>query len=130
VAFALPVSVLILSNFMRGIPNELFESMRLNGASHWRLLWSLVLPLTRPAIVTAGIYNALHVWNAFIFPPILTQSSEQRVLPLSLWAFQGECSINVPATLAVAVLSALRLPVLYIVRRRQLLAGLAAGFSK
>lgn len=129
-AFALPVSVLILSNFIRDIPSGLFESMRLDGASNLSILWHLVLPMTRPAIVTVGIYNALHVWNAFLFPLILTQSKEQRVLPLSLWAFQGEFSINVPATLAAVVLSTLPLLVLYVVARRQLISGLTAGFSK
>jgi raffinose/stachyose/melibiose transport system permease protein len=129
-AFALPISVLILSNFMRDIPSELFESMRLDGASNWAILWHLVLPMTRPAVVTVGIYNALQVWNGFLFPLILTQSPDKRVLPLSLWTFQGEFSINVPAILASVVLSTLPLLVLYIFGRRQLLGGLTAGFSK
>ena len=129
-AFALPISVLILSNFMRDIPSELFESMRLDGASNWAILWHLVLPMTRPAVVTVGIYNALQVWNGFLFPLILTQSPDKRVLPLSLWAFQGEFSINVPAILASVVLSTVPLLVLYIFGRRQLLGGLTAGFSK
>lgn len=129
-AFALPISVLILSNFMRDIPSELFESMRLDGASNWAILWHLVLPMTRPAVVTVGIYNALQVWNGFLFPLILTQSPDKRVLPLSLWTFQGEFSINVPAILASVVLSTLPLLVLYTFGRRQLLGGLTAGFSK
>jgi len=129
-AFALPISVLILSNFMRDIPNELFESMRLDGASNWSILWHLVLPMTRPAVVTVGIYNALQVWNGFLFPLILTQSPDKRVLPLSLWAFQGEFSVNVPAILASVVLSTLPLLVIYIFGRRQLLGGLTAGFGK
>jgi raffinose/stachyose/melibiose transport system permease protein len=129
-AFALPISVLILSNFMRDIPSELFESMRLDGASNWAILWHLVLPMTRPAVITVGIYNALQVWNGFLFPLILTQSPDKRVLPLSLWAFQGEFSINVPAILASVVLSTVPLLVLYIFGRRQLLGGLTAGFSK
>jgi len=129
-AFALPISVLILSNFMRDIPGELFESMRLDGASNWSILWHLVLPMTRPAVITVGIYNALQVWNAFLFPLILTQSPDKRVLPLSLWAFQGEFSVNVPAILASVVLSTLPLLVVYIFGRRQLLGGLTAGFSK
>ena len=129
-AFALPISVLILSNFMRNIPSELFESMRLDGASNFSIMWHLVLPMTKPAVVTVGIYNALQVWNAFLFPLILTQSPENRVLPLSLWAFQGEFSVNVPAILASVALSTLPLLVIYIFGRRQLLGGLTAGFGK
>lgn len=130
IAFAIPVSVLILSNFLRDVPNELFESMRLDGCSEMTMLWRLALPLVRPAIVTVSIYNALHVWNGFLFPLILTQSPENRVLPLSLWAFQDEFTVNIPAVLAAVVLSTLPLVVLYAVARRQLVSGLTAGFSK
>jgi raffinose/stachyose/melibiose transport system permease protein len=130
VAFAIPVSVLILSNFLRDVPNELFESMRLDGCSDWAMMWRLALPMTKPAVITVGIYNALHVWNGFLFPLILTQSPSTRVLPLSLWTFQGEFSVNIPAVLASVVLATLPLLVIYVVARRQLLSGLTAGFSK
>lgn len=130
IAFAIPISVLILSNFMRDVPNELFESMRLDGCSNWDMMWRLALPLVRPAVVTVGIYDALNVWNSFLFPLILTQSPQLRVLPLSLWTFQGEFSVNIPAVLASVVLSSLPLLVAYIIGRRQLVAGLTAGFSK
>jgi raffinose/stachyose/melibiose transport system permease protein len=130
IAFAIPISVLILSNFLRNVPKELFESMRLDGCSEFSMMWRLALPLTRPAVVTVGIYNALHVWNGFLFPLILTQSPDKRVLPLSLWAFQGEYTINIPAVLAAVMLATLPLLVLYAVARTQLVSGLTAGFSK
>ncbi|GAA1980239.1 carbohydrate ABC transporter permease [Isoptericola halotolerans] len=130
IAFAIPLSVLILTNFLRDVPAELFESMRVDGAGEWRTLWSLALPLTRPAVMTVGVYNALQVWNGFLFPLVLTQSAETRVLPLSLWSFQGEFSVNVPAVLAAVVLSVLPILAAYIVGRRQLVSGLTAGFGK
>jgi raffinose/stachyose/melibiose transport system permease protein len=130
IAFAIPLTVLILSNFIRDVPNELFESMRLDGCSEWQTMWRLALPLTRPAIVTVAIYNGLHVWNGFLLPLVLTQSPGLRVLPLALWNFQGEYSVNIPAVLASVVLSTLPILVLYVVGRRQLLSGLTAGFSK
>ncbi|MFJ6000549.1 carbohydrate ABC transporter permease [Arthrobacter sp. NPDC092385] len=130
IAFAIPISVLILSNFLRDVPRELFESMRLDGCSEFTMMWRLALPLVRPAVVTIAIYNALHVWNGFLFPLILTQSPDKRVLPLSLWAFQDEFSVNIPAVLAAVVLSTLPLVVLYALARRQLVSGLTAGFNK
>ena len=81
-------------------------------------------------IVQLGIYDALQVWSGFLFPLVLTQSSEKRVLPLSLWAYQGEFTVNIPAVLAAVMLSALPILVLYIAGRRQLISGLTAGFSK
>jgi raffinose/stachyose/melibiose transport system permease protein len=68
--------------------------------------------------------------NGFLFALILTQSPEKRVMPLALWAFQGEYSVNMPAVLAAVVLSTLPILVLYVVGRRQLLRGLTAGFGK
>ncbi|MET4061868.1 raffinose/stachyose/melibiose transport system permease protein [Arthrobacter sp. UYP6] len=130
IAFSIPLTVLILSNFIRDVPNELFESMRLDGCSEWQTMWRLALPLTKPAIVTVSIYNALGVWNGFLLPLILTQSPDLRVLPLALWSFQGQYSVNIPAVLASVVLTTLPILVLYIVGRRQLLSGLTAGFSK
>lgn len=130
IAFAIPVSVLILANFLRDVPNELFESMRLDGCSDWAMMWRLAFPLIRPAIATIAVYNALNVWNGFLFPLILTQSSGNRVLPLSLWAFQGEFTVNAPAILAAVVLSVVPLVAVYMIGRRQLVAGLTAGFSK
>ena len=130
IAFAIPLSVLVLSNFIRDVPKELFDSMRVDGASEWTTLWRLALPLTRPALVTVSIYNGLAIWNGFLLPLILTQSPSQRTLPLALWTFQGEYSINVPAVLASVVLTALPIVVLYAIGRRQLLSGLTAGFSK
>jgi raffinose/stachyose/melibiose transport system permease protein len=130
IGFAIPLTVLVLSNFLRDLPNELFESMRVDGASHWRMLVSLVAPLSRPAIITVVIYDALNVWNGFLFPLVLTQSPDKRTLPLSLWTFQGQFSVNVPATLAAVVLSTLPIFALYLVGRRQLVAGITAGFGK
>ena len=89
--------------------------MRVDGASDWQMLRSLVLPLARPAVdhrrrSTTGS----HVWNGFLFPLILTQSPSTRVLPLALWTFQGEFSVNIPAVLAAVVLSTLPILVLYV----------------
>ena len=130
VAFSIPISVLIIVNFLRNIPGELFESMHLDGATDWRMLRSLALPLTRPALMTVAVYVGLNVWNGFLFPLILTQSSSVRVLPLSLWTYQGQFAVNVPAVLAAVTLSALPVLAAYIVGRRQLVSGLTAGFGK
>jgi raffinose/stachyose/melibiose transport system permease protein len=130
IAFAIPLSVLVLSNFIRDVPKELFESMRMDGASEWGTLWHLAFPLTRPALVTVTVYNGLAIWNGFLLPLVLTQSPDKRTLPLALWTFQGQYSVNVPAVLASVVLTTLPILVLYAVGRRQLLSGLTAGFSK
>ena len=130
IAFSIPLSVLVLANFIRDVPRELFESMRVDGASEWTTMWRLAAPLTRPAIVTVTIYNALTIWNGFLLPLILTQDPARRTLPLALWTFQGQYSVNVPAVVAAVMLTTLPILVLYAFGRRQLLSGLAAGFSR
>lgn len=130
VAFGIPLSVLVLVTYIRDIPQELHESMLLDGAGHFRILRSLVLPLSRPALITVIIYETIQVWNGFLFPLVLTQSQSVRVLPLALWSFQGEFTTDVPAILAAVFLSAIPIILLYIAGRRQLLSGLMAGFSK
>lgn len=130
IAFAIPLSVLVLSNFIRDVPNELFESMRLDGASDWQTMWRLAFPLTRPALVTVTIYNGLTIWNGFLLPFVLTTSPSNATLPLSLQKFQGQFGVDVPATLAAVVLSLLPILALYIVGRRHVMSGLAGGFTK
>ena len=129
-AFAIPVSVLILVNFLRDVPGELYEAMHVDGAGEWRMLWTLAVPLARPALVAVGIYDALNVWNGFLFPLILTQSPGRAVLPLALFNYEGQYAINVPAILAAVVLSLLPILALYAAARRQLLGGLTAGMGK
>lgn len=130
-AFALPMSVLVLTSTMRDIPGELYESMSLDGAGPVRVMVDLVLPLTRPGLVTVGIYTALNAWNGFIFPLVLTGDPALRTLTLGLWDFEGaQGTRDVPAILAAVTLSMLPLLVAYLFGRRHLISGLTAGFGK
>ncbi|GKQ40778.1 carbohydrate ABC transporter permease [Streptomyces sp. A012304] len=129
-AFALPVTVMILVSFLRDVPRSLFEAMVVDGAGDWRMLVSLAAPMARPALVTVAVYDGLQVWNGFLFPLILTQSQDKAVLPLALTLFRGQFGIDVPATMAAVILSTLPMLVVFVLARRQLVAGLTAGFSK
>jgi raffinose/stachyose/melibiose transport system permease protein len=126
--FAMPITVLILANFFRDIPRSLFEAMGLEGAGHLTILRRLVLPLALPALASIGIYDAVNVWNNFLFPLVLTQSKGVQVLPTALYQFQGQFGIEVPPLMAAVVLSAAPLLVLYALARRSFLRALAGGF--
>ena len=130
VAFGLPLTILILVNFVRDIPNELYESMELEGVTEWQLLRHLVFPLARPALISVVIYNFVGIWNNFLFPLILTQTPNVRLLPLAIVSFQGQFSMDVPAIMAAVLLSAIPLILAYIIGRRYLLRGLTAGFNR
>lgn len=123
-AFGLPLSILVLVGSMRDVPKETYEAMSLDGASATKVFWYLVLPFGKSSIMTVAIFSALGAWNSFIFPLLLTQSPEKRVLTLSLFAFQGEFQTNVPGLMAAVVLSAVPIFLLYLFGRRWLMAGL------
>ncbi|XVU27966.1 carbohydrate ABC transporter permease [Actinoplanes sp. CA-054009] len=129
-AFSLPIAIVVLTSTLRDIPNELYEAMTVDGAGTRRVFRRLVLPLSRPGLVSVGIFVGLGAWNGFLFPLVLTQSDERRVLPLGLWNFQSQYGTNVPGLMAAVVLSALPVLALYLFGRRHLLSGLAAGFGK
>lgn len=128
-AFSLPITILILVNFLRDVPRSLIDAMRMDGAGAVRTLWSLALPLSWPAIATVGVFDFVNAWNNFLFPLILTQSQDKATLPLSVFNFEGEHLENVPEIMAAVALSVAPLFLLYLIARRKLMAGLAAGFG-
>ena len=131
IAFAIPLSVLVLANFIRDIPNELFESMRLDGASEWGMLWRLAFPLTRPALVTVTIYNGPHDLERL--PAAADPHPEPRRSAPCRWRSgrsRASTASTCPPSLASVVLTTLPILVLYAVGRRQLLSGLTAGFGR
>ncbi|TRV78241.1 carbohydrate ABC transporter permease [Streptomyces sp. 130] len=123
-AFAMPVAVLILSGTMRDVSEEMYEAMALDGASSLRMLWQLAIPMSKAGISTVAIYTALQAWNGFLFPLILTQSEENRVLTLGLFNFMSQFGVNIPAVLAAIVLSVVPIFAVYLVARKALVNGL------
>ncbi|OOC53679.1 MULTISPECIES: carbohydrate ABC transporter permease [Nocardiopsis] len=123
-AFALPVCVLILVGSMRDISEELYEAMALDGAGSVRTFLQLVVPLSRSGLSTIGVYAALQAWNGFLFPLILTQSMESRVITMGLYEFQGEYRVDVPGLLTAVVLATVPLFIVYLFARRSLVQGM------
>ena len=130
VATSLPVSIFILTEFMRQIPRELEEAAELDGCGPFTIFRRLFLPLSGPGIATVAIYNSIGLWNEFIFAYVLTSSPGTRTLPLALWDFQGEYSSNIPAMLAVVTLTSLPLIVAYAFGQERIVKGMMAGSLK
>ncbi|TDU03187.1 xylobiose transport system permease protein [Streptomyces sp. 846.5] len=123
-AFAMPVTLLILVGSMRDISEELYEAMALDGAGQARILMQLVVPLSRSGLSTVAVFTALNAWNGFIFPLILTQSDNERVLTTGLYTLSSQYGVNIPATLAAVVLSGIPMFVAYLLARKALISGL------
>jgi xylobiose transport system permease protein len=123
-AFALPLSVLILTGCMRDISLELYEAMAIDGANSLRVFFRLVLPLTQSGIATIAVFTALQAWNGFLFPLILTQSDSTKVVTLGLYQFISQYGADIPALFAGVLLSAMPILVIYLFARRTLISGL------
>lgn len=125
-----PVAVLLMVNYVRLIPAELYDAMAVDGASQWGIFSRLVVPMARPVLAVVGIYSGLGAWNNFLLPLILTQSNNDMVLPLGLYRFgtNSQFGINVPVVMAFVFVTMVPILVLYVGLRRQFVKGIG-GFA-
>lgn len=130
IAFAVPISVFILTSFMKEIPREIEESAEIDGCGMIQMFFSMILPLAKPGLATLAIYNGVNMWNEFSFAYTLTQSSANRTLPLAIWEFQGQYSMNTPMIMAVLTLTLLPMIIMFIIFQDKLVKGMTAGAVK
>ena len=130
IAFAVPISVFILTSFMKEIPREIEESAEIDGCGKIQMFSSIILPLAKPGLATLAIYNGVNMWNEFSFAYTLTQSSENRTLPLAIWEFQGQYSMNTPMIMSVLTLTLLPMIIMFIIFQDKLVKGMTAGAVK
>ncbi len=130
VAFALPMSVFILTAFMKTIPKEVEESAEIDGCNRYQNFFKMILPLSKSGLSTLAIYNGVSMWNEFAFANTLLITPEKKTLPLALGQFKGEHSLDIPIILAVLTLSVLPMITLFIVFQDKLVKGMMAGAVK
>ena len=130
VAIGVPISVFILTGFMKNIPREIEESAEIDGCNKIQMFFKMILPLSKPGLSTLAIYNGVNMWNEFSFAYTLTQSPEHRTLPLAVWEFRGRYSMNTPMIMAVLVLTLLPMLIMFIFAQDKLIKGMTAGAVK
>ncbi|MDQ0136072.1 raffinose/stachyose/melibiose transport system permease protein [Neorhizobium galegae] len=130
VAMGLPTTVFIMTGFIATLPNELEDAARMDGASEPRIMWSIMLPLVRPAMVIAGIQNVVPIWNDFFFPLIFIQKDNLKTLPQGLTTFMGEYTTDWGVLFAGLLLSSAPVIIVYIILSRQFINGMTAGAVK
>lgn len=130
IAFAAPISVFILTGFMKGIPKELEEAAEIDGCGRIGTFFKIILPLSKPGLSTLAIYNGVNIWNEFCFSYTLTQSEKNRTLPLAIWNYQGQYSTNTAMIMACLALSVLPMIILFIIMQDKLVKGMMAGAVK
>lgn len=130
IGFNLPISIFILTEFFRGIPPEVEEAARIDGASTRDVFWRIIMPLSAPALSTVAIYAFIFVWNEFIFALVLLSSPANMTIPLGLMQFFGEFRVNVPGIMSALALASLPMVLLYLVAQGKVVSGLTAGAVK
>lgn len=130
VARGLPVALFILSEFMRQVPRELKEAARVDGANEYWILFSLVMPLLRPALATVLVFELIPIWNDLWFPMTLAPAEHARTVTLGVSTFAGQYKQDWSALLAALTLAMIPVTGLYLLFSRQFLHGLTRGALK
>ncbi|MFP4058462.1 MAG: carbohydrate ABC transporter permease [Candidatus Brocadiia bacterium] len=128
--FANAFFVFLLRQFFLTIPEELLEAARLDGASEWRVFWQIVLPLSKPALLTVLIFASLRAWNDFMGPLIYLSSEHNRTLALGLAHLRGVQGTEWGLLMAAAMLMVLPALVLFFVAQRFFIEGITLTGTK
>lgn len=130
VALGLPFAVLILRGFFEALPRELEEAAIVDGASRFTIYLRIMLPLTRPALATVGIFTGLASWNDFLLPMLFLTRDSLNTLPQGLLVFQFDNIVQQEHRFALIVMMMIPVIVAFLLLQRQFLQGLTAGAVK
>ncbi|MET8145641.1 carbohydrate ABC transporter permease [Sphaerisporangium sp. NPDC005288] len=127
---AVPFAALILTAFMSGIPEELLQAARVDGAGVMRTFWSIVLPVSRNSLITVSLFTFLWAWSDFIFASTLDQGGDHQPITLGIYHYIGNNNQEWNAIMATAVIASIPATVLLIIAQRYVAAGVTAGAVK
>lgn len=129
-AFGLPLAVLLMTQFMRGLPNSLLESAYIDGASVFRTFGSIMVPMSTPVIVTVAIISALGIWNEFLLVLVLASSEATKSLPAGVYSFSSLMGTQLGWQLASLVIATLPVMAVYLAFNQSITRGVVAGALK
>lgn len=132
VAYSLPFSIFFLTSFFKTLPSELAEAAIVDGASHYRVFFGVMLPLAKPGLLAIGIFNVLGQWNQFILPLVLNPDPNKYLITqgLSFLAIQQGYQNDYSALFAALTITMVPILIVYVLFQRRLEAGLTAGALK
>ena len=130
VAFGMPISVLLASQYMRGLPSSLIESARIDGASTFRTFVSIIAPMCTPVMVTVGIISALGIWNEFLMVLVLASTDATKSLPVGVYSFSSLTGTQLGWQLAALVIATVPTMIVYFSFQKQLTKGVVGGAVK
>jgi len=130
VTLATPFGTYLMTSYLRGIPKELVEAAQVDGANHFQILWRVMIPVARPALVTLGIFNFLWMWNELLFSLLILKDDEVRTLMVGVANLRGQYTTNIPYLSAGLFLAALPVLIVFLIFQTQLTKGMTMGAVK
>ncbi len=122
--------IFLIRQYALAVPDELLDAARMDGASEWRIYWSIVLPVIRPILVTLAIFTFMGTWNDFMWPLIVLSDDAKYTLPVALANLSGEHVQDTELMMAGSVLTVLPVLVVFIVLQRSYIEGITMGSVK
>jgi multiple sugar transport system permease protein len=124
-AIAVPFGMILLKQFFDGLPKELYEAARMDGCNVYRLLISITLPLSRPALAALGIFTFLGTWKEFIWPFISITSAEKMTVPIGIPFFNAGFSVDYTIPMAVNVVVSIPVIIVFLIFQKQIIKGIS-----
>jgi len=129
-AFRIPFTVFLIRAYMVTISREIEDAAIVDGANRWQVFWLVIMPLSRPIIVSAALLQALFSWNEFVFALVFINDTDLKTLPVGLLAMQGRVLSDWPVLFAALTIAAVPMIVLFMAGQRQFIRGLSEGYGK
>jgi sn-glycerol 3-phosphate transport system permease protein len=121
----------LLRQYFRTLPTEVLDAAKVDGASHWRMMWSIVFPLAKPGIITFLLISLVAKWNDFLWPLIVTNTREMRTLPIGIyWLRAEQGNIDWGMIMAGTLFVVLPVAIIFLFAQRYIVSGIAAGAVK
>jgi len=120
-------SIFLLRQFFRSIPQDLYDAAVIDGCSNFRFLATIVVPLSRPALITSALFTFLSSWNSLMWPILVTNRPEMRPIQVGMAAFIGEAGTQIQLLLAAVTISVIPVILIYLVLQRWFIEGIATA---
>ncbi|MCI6713373.1 MAG: carbohydrate ABC transporter permease [Lachnospiraceae bacterium] len=130
VAFGLPIAVFLVEGYIKAIPVELEEAAAIDGSSFSRTLFSIILPIAKPILVTIAIIQVFSCWNEFSFALVLIKDVRLQTVPLAMTMFKGQFASDYPKIMSAMLTTMAPIVILYFVFSKQIIKGMVAGAVK
>jgi len=129
-ALATPFGIFMMRQFISSLPTALIEVAKIDGASELRIFWSIIMPLSKPAMAALGIFTVMTAWNDFLWPLVVLRATDMRTLVVGLATIQGQFVVNYGMVMAGSVVTVLPRLLLYIMCQPYFVEGLRLGYGK